>query len=65
MEDDMADTHAHSDDRFQQLKSAKADRLRELMQRRPGEKHYKRALRDYLEADGQFVKLLVKRSGLH
>jgi len=63
----MADTHAHSDTdaRFQQLRSAKADRLKELMQRRPGEKHYKRALRDYLEADDQFVKLLVKRSGFH
>lgn len=46
---------------FEELRAEKADRLKELMKRKPGEKGYKRSLKAYLEADAEFEKVLMKR----
>lgn len=51
-------------DRVDLLRRIKAERLDELARWRPGQKHYKRALRAYLAADGSLQKVLMKRLGL-
>jgi hypothetical protein len=46
---------------LESLQRLKAERLRELLKRRPGQKHYKRALRAYLDADGGLLRALMER----
>lgn len=43
------------------LKADKADKLKQLMKRKPGQKGYKRSLKAFLEADAKFEKHLIKR----
>lgn len=46
---------------YEMLKSVKAERLQDLLKRKPSEKHYKRSLRSYLEADGAFERAVMDR----
>jgi hypothetical protein len=46
------------------LQLQKAERLNDLLRCRPGQKHYKRALRAYLDADRSLQKAFIERFGL-
>ena len=44
---------------YERLLAEKAERLEELLKRKPGQKGYKRRLRAFLEADAQTQRLLL------
>ena len=46
---------------YQQLLAAKASQLEDLLKRKPGQKHYKRSLKAFLEADAKAQKALLLR----
>lgn len=43
------------------LRADKAQKLKQLMRRKPGQRGYKRSLRAYLEADATYEKTLMNR----
>jgi hypothetical protein len=49
---------------FARLRRAKENTLKELLRRKPGGKHYPRALRAYLEADHALQSAIIERLGL-
>jgi hypothetical protein len=46
---------------FAQLRRAKDETLKELLARKPGQKHYRRALKAYLEADDALQRAIIQR----
>ena len=44
---------------YEQLLADKAERLEELLKRKPGQKHYKRSLKAFLDADAKAQKALL------
>lgn len=46
---------------YEQLLAEKAGKLEELRRRKPGQKHYKRSLRAYLDADAAVQSALLSR----
>jgi hypothetical protein len=48
-------------DEFKHLLDEKAERLSELQKRKPGQKHYKRALKAFLEMDAEVQRVLLSR----
>ena len=51
-------------DAFPQLRLAKEESLRDLLKRKPGEKHYRRSLKTYLEADHALQTAIIRRLDL-
>jgi hypothetical protein len=49
---------------IERLRGAKAERLKALLAKKPGQKHYKRALRAFLEVDDELEKAREVRLGL-
>ena len=49
---------------FSVLRQAKEHKLRDLLRRKPGQQHYRRALRAYLEADDALQRAIIQRLGL-
>ena len=49
---------------FARLRRAKDESLQELLKRKPGQKHYRRALKTYLEADDALQRAIIDRLGL-
>lgn len=49
---------------FAQLRRAKDEALKDLLGRKPSEKHYRRALKAYLEADYALQRAIMNRLGL-
>jgi hypothetical protein len=47
--------------KYERLVAEKADRLADLMKRKPGQKQYKQSLEAFLEADAKAQKALIKR----
>jgi hypothetical protein len=47
------------------LRRAKADSLKALMKKKPGQKHYKRTLRAFLEADQKLTAAIETKLELH
>jgi len=45
------------------LQLAQAERLRELLKRRPGQSHYRRSLRAFLDADAHLQNAILARLG--
>jgi hypothetical protein len=45
--------------RYEQLLADKAEKLQELLKRKPGQKHYKRSLKAFLDADAKAQKALL------
>jgi hypothetical protein len=52
---------ATSRDAFKRLEGAKADRLKQLLKRKPGHKGYRSALRAYLEADAELQRAIIEQ----
>lgn len=50
---------------IERLRRAKAERLTALLAKKPGQKHYRRALRAFLEVDDELEKARELRLGLH
>lgn len=48
---------------YRRLLEDKAEKLTDLMKRSPGQKHYKRSLTAFLEADAKAQKALMKHIG--
>jgi hypothetical protein len=46
---------------FAPLQQAKDETLKELLARKPGQKHYRRALKAYLEADSALQRAIIER----
>jgi hypothetical protein len=65
MPEDQGSPPARSAESLDSLRRAKAKRLDELLKHKRGEKHYKKALRAYLDADGALQKALLERLGLN
>jgi hypothetical protein len=47
--------------KYEQLLADKAEKLQELLKRKPGQKHYKRSLKAFLDADAKAQKALLRR----
>ena len=60
----MTDTGEITAERFAQLQRTKDDRLKELLRRKPGHKHYRQALKEYLEADHALQGAIIARLGV-
>ena len=60
----MARKHATppTDTPLDGLRRRKSERLVELLKAKPGQKHYKRALRAYLDVDGDLQTALLRRA---
>jgi hypothetical protein len=46
---------------YETLLAEKAEKLQDLMQRKPGQTHYKRSLSAFLDADAKAQKALLAR----
>ena len=46
---------------YEELLAVKASRLEDLLKRKPGQKHYKRSLKAFLDADAKAQKALLQR----
>jgi hypothetical protein len=53
------------DEPIESLQRAKAERLADLMTKRPGQKHYKRALRSFLDVDDALEKAMERKLRLN
>jgi hypothetical protein len=51
-------------ERFSQLQQVKEETLKELLRLKPGQKHYRRALKAYLKADHALQRVIIDRLGL-
>lgn len=53
---------AKASEQFEELQRLKSECLKQLLKRKPGQKHYKRVLRAYLDADAHLQKALLERA---
>jgi hypothetical protein len=54
-------TQEFSDAEYRRLIAEKAEKLEDLRKRKPGQKHYRRSLREFLEADAKTQKALLQQ----
>jgi hypothetical protein len=52
---------ASSNEAYERLLVEKAERLTDLQNRKPGQKHYKRSLKAFLDADARLQKALLEK----
>ncbi len=60
----MPNAHPNEAETFARLRRAKDDSLKELLGRKPGQKHYRRSLKAYLEADYALQRAIMERLGI-
>jgi hypothetical protein len=63
----VPDATATSSDRgvrLTRLQHEKQARLKDLLKLKPGQKHYRRTLKAYLEADSELQRIIIDRLGL-
>lgn len=60
----MTDLDPNARERFSRLQRDKEERLKDLLKLKPGQKHYHRALKTYLEADALLQRAIIERLGL-
>jgi hypothetical protein len=60
----MPDVDQNERSAFARLQRAKDDSLKDLLGRKPGQKHYRRSLRTFLEADDALQRAIIERLGL-
>jgi hypothetical protein len=46
---------------YEQLLAEKAEKLQELLKRKPGQKHYRRSLKAFLDVDAKAQKALLQQ----
>ena len=61
----MTYVQSEAGQKYERLLVEKADRLADLMKRRPGQKQYKASLKAFLEADAKAQKAVLKRIELN
>jgi hypothetical protein len=60
----MPNAHQNEVETFAKLRHAKDESLKDLLGRKPGQKHYRRALKAYLEADYALQRAIMDRLGI-
>ena len=60
----MSNVHHNQTETFAKLRRAKDESLGDLLGRKPGQKHYRRALKSFLEADNAVQRAIIQRLGL-
>lgn len=60
----MTNAAQNTPEQFSRLQQAKDESLKDLLRRKPGQKHYRRALKAYLEADDALQRAIIQRLGL-
>ncbi len=62
-EEDHRRPSAEPSNPLRRLQLAQAERLRELLKRRPGQSQYRRSLRAFLDADANLQNAILARLG--
>lgn len=55
------DAQSETTPKYERLLAEKADRLADLLKRKPGQKQYRASLKAFLEADAKAEKALVRQ----